>query len=68
MTTSKPTTAPAMSTAMPPSMTLPPLSGPPSSLSAVKEQKLNALLEQYRADQLTPQQYHEQRAKILSEP
>lgn len=51
-----------------PSVGLPTLTGPASSLPAAKQQKLDALLQQYRADQLTPQQYHEQRAKILSEP
>jgi uncharacterized protein YnzC (UPF0291/DUF896 family) len=30
--------------------------------------RLNALTEQYKADKLTPQEYHEQRAKILAEP
>ncbi|HEX4265496.1 MAG TPA: hypothetical protein VH597_14265 [Verrucomicrobiae bacterium] len=49
-----------------PVMGLPQLSGPPSSLTAAKQQKLNDLLQLYRADQLTPEQYHEQRAKILS--
>jgi hypothetical protein len=52
----------------PPVMSLPALSGPATGLSAAKEQKLNELLNQYRADQITPQQYHEQRAKILAEP
>jgi hypothetical protein len=33
-----------------------------------KEQKLNALLSLYKNDQLTPQQYHEQRAAILAAP
>jgi hypothetical protein len=51
-----------------PSMSLPALTGPASSLSAAKQQKLDQLLQQYRADQLTPQQYHEQRAKVLAEP
>jgi hypothetical protein len=51
-----------------PEPSLPQMSGPPSSLSAAKQQKLDALLQQYRADQLTPEQYHEQRAKVLSEP
>jgi hypothetical protein len=51
-----------------PTIALPTLSGPPTGLSAAKEQKLNELLNQYRADQITPQQYHEQRAKILAEP
>jgi len=49
-------------------MALPTLSGPPTGLSAAKEQKLNELLTQYRQDLITPQQYHEQRAKILAEP
>ena len=52
----------------PPSVSLPALQGPATGLSSTKEQKLNELLNQYRADQITPQQYHEQRAKILAEP
>lgn len=63
-----PAPAPTAKNPAQPTMTLPPLSGPPSSLSAAKQQKLDALLEQYRNDQITPQQYHEQRAKILAEP
>ena len=51
-----------------PAMNLPALSGPASPLSPAKQQKLDALNEQYRMDQVTPQQYHEQRAKILAEP
>ncbi len=47
---------------------LPPMQGPPSSISSGKQQKLDALLQQYKADQITPQEYHEQRAKILAEP
>lgn len=50
-----------------PAMNLPTLQGPPTGLSAEKQQKLDAILQQYRADQLTPEQYHEQRAKILEE-
>jgi hypothetical protein len=45
-----------------------PLQGPPTGLSASKEQRLNDLLDQYKADQLTPDQYHAARAKILSQP
>jgi hypothetical protein len=33
-----------------------------------KQQKLSDLLELYKADKLTPAEYHAQRAKILSEP
>jgi hypothetical protein len=51
-----------------PSFNLPPLTGPPSTLSAAKQQRLEQLLQLYRADQITPQEYHEQRAKILAEP
>jgi hypothetical protein len=33
-----------------------------------KAEQLQRLLERYRADEVTPQQYHEQRARILAEP
>ncbi|MEY2465522.1 MAG: hypothetical protein QOD03_43 [Verrucomicrobiota bacterium] len=45
-----------------------PLEVPPSSLTGSKQQRLQQLLQQYNADQITPQQYHEQRAKIIAEP
>lgn len=41
---------------------------PALPIAMSKEQKLQALLAKYKADQLTPQQYHEQRAAILAEP
>jgi len=41
---------------------------PALPISATKEQRLQALLMQYRADQITPQQYQTQRAAILAEP
>jgi hypothetical protein len=47
---------------------LPAIGGPPTGLSSAKEQKLAELLEQYKADQLTPDQYHAERAKILAGP
>jgi hypothetical protein len=47
---------------------LPPLPAPPSPVSASKEQQLQNLLQQYTSDQISPEQYHQQRAKILSEP
>lgn len=43
-----------------------PLSAPPLPITAEQQQKLADLLEQYKADKITPEQYHEQRAKILS--
>jgi hypothetical protein len=33
-----------------------------------KQQRLVELLEDYKADKITPQEYHEQRAKIVAEP
>jgi hypothetical protein len=48
------------------SSTLEPLKGPPSPLTPEKQSRLKDLLDQYMADQLTPEQYHAQRAKILA--
>jgi hypothetical protein len=45
-----------------------PLSAPPLPISLSKEQRLSELLRQYQLDQISPEQYHEQRAKILAEP
>jgi hypothetical protein len=45
-----------------------PLQGPASGLSAAKDQRLADLLHQYKADLVTPEEYHAQRAKILAEP
>ena len=47
---------------------LAPLAGPASNLPATKEQSLQALLEQYKADKISAEEYHQQRAKILAEP
>jgi hypothetical protein len=43
-------------------------SGPPAPVSADKVQKLNILLQQYQADRVTPEQYQQERAKILAGP
>jgi hypothetical protein len=46
-----------------------PEASPAPSASAIsKEQRLADLLEQYKADKITPYQYHTERAKILAEP
>jgi hypothetical protein len=45
-----------------------PLEGPPPPVSADKQQRLHELLGRYQADQLTPEQYHQERAKILESP
>jgi hypothetical protein len=46
----------------------PPLQSPPPAIGADKEQRLQELLRKYKADQITPEQYHQDRAKILAEP
>jgi hypothetical protein len=46
----------------------PPIQGPASSVSTDKQSRLDELLRKYRADQVTPEEYHVQRAKILAEP
>ena len=46
----------------------PPLQAPPVDISAAKQQRLDELLRKYRADELTPEEYHQQRAKTLGEP
>lgn len=38
------------------------------AFSGSKQGRLAALLQQYKADQITPQQYHMQRAAIIAEP
>jgi hypothetical protein len=45
-----------------------PLEAPPLPVSVEKQQKLSDLLRKYKVDEVTPEQYHEQRAKILAEP
>lgn len=45
-----------------------PLESPPLPISADKQQRLADLLQKYKADELTPEQYHQARAKILAEP
>lgn len=49
-------------------LAFPPIKGPPPAVSADKEARLAELLRMYKADVITPEQYHQQRAKILSEP
>ncbi len=49
-------------------VSLTPLEGPASNLPATKEMALQTLLEQYKADKISSEEYHQQRAKILAEP
>lgn len=44
------------------------LEAPALPISADKHQRLQELLRKYQADQITPEQYHLQRAKVLAEP
>jgi len=45
-----------------------PIVAPPLPISAAKQQQLDALLVQYQADQISPEEYHKQRAAILAAP
>jgi hypothetical protein len=45
-----------------------PIPAPPLPLSAAKQAQLDALLVKYQADQISPDEYHKQRAAILAEP
>jgi len=47
---------------------LKPITAPPLPISAAKAAQLQELLEKYRADQITPKEYHNRRAAILAEP
>jgi hypothetical protein len=49
-------------------LALEPMPPPSLPVSASKAQRLQQLLQQYKADMVTPEQYHDQRAKILAEP
>ena len=40
---------------------------PPLPIPSTKEERLAQLLKQYKADEITPQEYHQQRAKIMAE-
>ena len=44
------------------------MEAPLSPLSGSKSARLSVLLERYTADQITPQEYHTQRAAIVAEP
>ena len=65
----QPDTAMQRSTARrgPTAMNFPPLEGPALPISTGKQQQLHELLQRYKADQITPEQYQSERAKILSQ-
>jgi hypothetical protein len=45
-----------------------PIVAPPLPISAAKQQQLDVLLAQYRANQISPEEYQKQRAAILAAP
>jgi hypothetical protein len=47
---------------------LKPIDVPPPPISADKQARLQALLVKYMADQISPEEYHKQRAEIIAEP
>ena len=47
---------------------LPQIEAPAPTISPTKEQQLQELLQLYQADKISPQDYHDRRAKILAEP
>jgi hypothetical protein len=61
----QPMAAPGIAAAVPGPV---PIVAPPLPISATKEQRLQALLELYKADQITPEEYQKRRAAILAEP
>jgi hypothetical protein len=47
---------------------LTPIEAPPLPISAAKQEQLQAILEKYKADQISPAEYQTQRAAILAQP
>jgi hypothetical protein len=45
-----------------------PIQGPAAAVSGDKQQRLTELLRKYKADEISPEEYHQQRAKIMGEP
>lgn len=45
-----------------------PIVAPPSSLPSSKEARLTELTRRYKADEMTPEEYHKERAKLIAEP
>jgi hypothetical protein len=47
--------------------TVKPIETPALPISATKEERLQALLQKYKTDQITPEEYHTERTKIMAE-
>jgi hypothetical protein len=63
--TSDKTTLPTESPVPPPPQEANPTAAPPSPISSAQQQELQDLLSRYMANQITPEQYQAERAKIL---
>ena len=62
-------TAPVVATPAPAEVKISVAKPAPSSVPALsKDERLMLLLARYKADQITPEQYHTQRAAIIAEP
>ena len=61
-------TAPANNNYVGQNLGLKPIVAPGLPINTSKQARLQALLERYKADQITPEEYHKQRAAILAEP
>ena len=64
----KPTTPKVSKSPAKGTKSIPAIEGPLPGFSAEKQQRLAELLRAYKADEITPEQYHLQRAKIVNEP
>ena len=64
----KPTTPKVSKSPAKGTKSMPAIEGPLPGFSAEKQQRLAELLRAYKADEITPEQYHLQRAKIVNEP
>jgi hypothetical protein len=63
-----PTTAETTTTVATPAAAPVAAAAPAAPVQVSKAERLQQLLSQYKADQITPQEYHEKRAAILAEP
>jgi hypothetical protein len=66
--TKKPTPAAPATEAKAAAPKMTPMEAPASPLAGSKEQRLAELLQQYKADKISPQEYHAARAKVIAGP
>lgn len=59
------TTAPGVNETAAKQLGLTPIQPPPAPVTAEQQQQLHALLQRYEADQITPEEYQAERAKIM---